>query len=305
MPEEYFHRLPPAVKHDQTMPNSVYSHRFIRQSHPVEQAEHTDLASQRSMSVQSSEHPFPERRRSSVRFEDELPNAKAPPEVPVVTQNDTITSLKEQKESLSSSIDTELERHVSFRNNEDDLWTTITIKSEHPTLVQASHFNRLTLENLSCVDTSIPNNHNGVTAIQITSASTPLGSDDVFESSVSSADIYSSSRLPPVSKSTCTSEQQRRSTSNTRKMTHASHSHTLSGQGVSHPNHIKSVKELQTVVIDKYNYSDLSEALKSNVQRLRKTFIQDSSSTIHNDRQRKLRIHSVVTTDMNSHSSNC
>ncbi|CAF4819783.1 unnamed protein product, partial [Rotaria magnacalcarata] len=81
-------------------------------------------------------------RRSSVRFEDEIPSAKVLDVSSTTTpKTETIPIAKQDnEEARAQTSDNNLERNVSFRNNEDDLWTTITVNADPGGLVQSSHF---------------------------------------------------------------------------------------------------------------------------------------------------------------------
>lgn len=174
---------------------------------------------------------------------------------------------------------TDLQRNVSFRNNEDDLWTTITINTEQSSPIQSSHYNRLTLENLSTIDTSITNSNNGVTAIRVNS--TPeesLSSEKIDAEEHSSSPAVVSSPPPPppppLPQPPAKPIRHRSGINRNKPPPPApSRSHTASSEDETDIRHIKPVEEIHTIVTDKYNYDNLSQALKSNVERLKTTFI--------------------------------
>jgi hypothetical protein len=233
----------------------------MRQS--VEQQTQTDLTPQRRSLDETNPIPFLGRRRSSVRFEDETPPAPQATPIPIV---------KKEEEKPASPVvlenkNNELQRNVSFRNNEDDLWTTVTINKEQSAPIQSSHYNRLILENLSVIDTSIRNGENGVTAIHINSRPIEPVISEHVEKEIPAP--------PPPLTSPSLKITRHRSAINRHKPPPPppSRCHTTSSEEETYLRHIKPVEEVNTLVTDKYNYNDLSKALKSNVERLKNTFI--------------------------------
>ena len=217
--------------------------------------------------------PVFERRRSSVRFEDETPlgnisNGKTS----ISTKTESVSNVdNENEKTVTTASENQLERSVSFRNNEDDLWTTVTINTEQSVPVQSSHFNRLSLENLSIVDTSMLNNDNGVTAVHVNNKPTELTPSESAEEDISSP-LKSSFEM-----------QQNRSTTHRYRSPSLKPlpSHVTSSEDEHDLRHIKPVEEINALVTDKYNYNNLSRALKSNVERLKKTFIHAQENQIY------------------------
>ncbi|CAF2372642.1 unnamed protein product [Rotaria sp. Silwood2] len=297
IPEEYFHRLN-YLKENGTVPTNL-CHRHSMY-HPVEQQTQTDLIPQRKSIDETSETPFLGRRRSSVRFEDEIPLVKVSDESSKSSQIEFISiNNKESEEAVIPESENQIERNVSFRNNEDDLWTTITINTEQSVPIQSSHFNRLSLENLSVVDTSMSNNDNGVTAIHVNSTPTEsIASETVEKDNLSPSE--------PLFK-----EKQHRSTINRYKtlLSPPSRSHTTSSEDDVDLNNIKPIEEIQAIVTDTYNYNNLSQALKSNVERLKNTFIHAQENQSHYDRPKNIRTtlsqKSFQNFNNKNHSSDC
>jgi hypothetical protein len=236
------------------------------------------------------------RRRSSVRFEDEPPLVKPPEETTPAPKTEPIPIVKneEKEKTVTPAVENELQRNVSFRNNEDDLWTTITINTERSAPVQSSHFNRLTLENLSYIDTSISNNDNGVTAIHI--GSRPIES---IEKEISPP-------LPPPlpPQSPCKATRHRPTTHRHKPPPPPpSRCHTTTSEDDVDLRHIKPVEEINTIVADKYNYNDLSQALKSNVHRLKNTFINAQENQSISQQRKTHRPTLPQNSNLNIHSS--
>ena len=222
--------------------------------------------------------------------------------VPKSDSQSTVVEVEEKETAPEVEVapkDNGLQRNVSFRNNEDDLWTTVTINAERSTPVQSSHFNRLTLENLSSVDTALVNNENGVTAIHITSTLMPSTSPDGFHTPPS----------PSKPMASFVPSRYRRAPVATTRAKLSSRSYTPSSEEESDLHHIKPVEEIQAIGTAKYNYNDLSEALKSNVQRLKKTFIHPEDADSHYDRPSNLRLNAannlVRTSPLERRSSDC
>ncbi len=273
VPEEYYHRLN-NLKQNGIVPTNLCQQHSMHQS--VEQQTQTDSILQQKSIDEKSEIPFLGRRRSSVRFEDEISDKK-PFSSPKI---ESIPIIKVEEEKSTSPVlenNTNLQRNVSFRNNEDDLWTTITINNEQSAPIQSSHYNRLTLENLSCIDTSIKNSNNGVTAIHV-NGSTPI--ESVSYESIEK-EIPSSPPPPPPPPPQPQPQPSSKTTRHRPTTTHRhkppppppSRSHTNSSEDEIDLPNIKPVEEINTIVANKYNYNDLSKALKSNVERLKNTFI--------------------------------
>lgn len=212
------------------------------------------------------------RRRSSVRFEDEIAEQKPPSQK---IESIPIIKIDEPEEKPSIPIVeniNDLQRNVSFRNNEDDLWTTITINSEQSSPVQSSHYNRLTLENLSSIDTSVTNSNNGVTAILVNSTTIESASPEKVEEETPTSSSPPPPPPPPPPPLPQTPSKPARHRHKPSPPT-PSRSHTASSEDETDIRHIKPVEEIHTIVTDKYNYNNLSQALKSNVERLKNTFI--------------------------------
>ncbi len=292
VPEEYFHRLN-HLKQNGTVPNNLCSRHST--PHPVEQHAQTDLIPQRKT---IDETPFLGRRRSSVRFEDETPLVKIPDEPSTSsTTKPTPIIIKKDEETTSPVSENDLQRNVSFRNNEDDLWTTVTINAQPSVPIQSSHYNRLSVENSSFVNTSISNNDNGVTAIHVNSRPIEFVSSDVAEKEIP---------LPPTPPPPPPPPKATRIRS---KPPPPSRSHTTSSEDDTYLRNIKPVEEINTLVAEKYNYNDVSQALKSNVERLKNTFIHAQETQSHYDKPkntpRTLLKNSFENSNVNSHSSDC
>ena len=280
LPEEYFQRTTLPQSSSSTA-NNICEHHQKHSS--VERAAQTDSQLSPTANDQSKEQStFPGRRRSSVRFEDEIPFVQQS-DVPSIKDDQTHEPLKPSDQSES-----DLKRNVSFRDNEDDLWTTVTIKAEPSSSIQSSHFNRLIVENLSSIDTLSPSTEKSITAIQITNKS--------IEDST-----FSDESLPPPPPSLIvTSHVRRTRTKVNRPPTVPSRSHTSTSEDDLDFDRIKPVEEIQTIATDKYNYNDLSAALKSNVARLKKSFSSSTDSNpSDNGGHKNLRINSM------RHSSDC
>ena len=268
--------------------------------HPVERQTQTDANTPRSSIDATSDVPFQGRRRSSVRFEDEARLVTVTQPSPVVVKvnsaSSTTTTDDEVKQDEPVKVEEDLHRAVSFRNNEDDLWTTITINAEGSIPTQSSHFNRLSLENLSIIDTCIQNGETGITAIHVNSSrSARTLSSDPSETMISSADLPS-----PISPVTSPFTPKRYRT--TASVGHCEpaptllpHAHSMVHDDDTDLRHIKPVEEINAIVADKYNYDNLSQALKSNVQRLKNTFIQAHENQPHYDRPKNLRMFATAT----------
>lgn len=280
VPEEYFHRLDHLKQMGTVPPTLCHRHSM---HYPVDSETQTDLASpRRSVDQTASETPFLGRRRSSVRFEDEVPAA-------LRTKEPTAAPVPEQPEpSTAPTNDGELQRNVSFRNNEDDLWTTVTIDTKQSTPIQSSHFNRLAIENLSCINTSISNNDNGVTAIHISSPRSESPPADIPlpppASSLHAARNRSKPPPPPPP-----FPQMLVKSTRTRYKPPPSRTLTTSSEDDTDLRHIKPVEEINTLVADKYSYNDVSQALKSNVERLKNTFIHAQETQSHYDKPKIIR----------------
>ena len=279
--------------------------------HPVERQTQTDANTPRSSIDGTSDPPFQGRRRSSVRFEDEarLVTVTQPSLVVVKVGSASSTADDEIKQDEPVKVEEDLHRAVSFRNNEDDLWTTITINAEGSIPTQSSHFNRLSLENLSIIDTCIQNGETGITAIHVNSRSVRTLSADPSEAMISSTDLP----LPisPVA-SPFTPKRYRTMASVGHcepAPTLLPHAHAMVHDDDTDLRHIKPVEEINAIVADKFNYDNLSQALKSNVQRLKNTFVQAHENQPHYDRPRNLRMFaatpssSSITTDASSRTS--
>ncbi|CAF0796773.1 unnamed protein product [Rotaria sp. Silwood1] len=302
VPEEYFHRLN-YLKQNGTVPtNLCYRHSMY---YPVEQQTQTDLIPQRKSIDETSETSFLGRRRSSVRFEDEIPLVKVPndlsqsPKIESVSIDNNNNSNKENQETVIPVSENHLDRNVSFRNNEDDLWTTITVNTEQSVIIQSSHFNRLSLENLSVVDTSMSNNDNGVTAIHINSTPTESPSSEIVEQNILSPS------QPSFQVKQCRSTIKRYKP----LLSSPSRSHTTSSEDDVDLHNIKPVEEIHAIVTDKYNYNNLSQALKSNVERLKNTFIHAQENQSHYDKPKNIRAtlsqKSYQKSNITNHSSDC
>lgn len=308
IPEEYYHRVD-HLKQSGTLPGSTRSQHSIHQ--PVEQQTQTDA----NQSETNNEIPFLGRRRSSVRFEDEMTLTKTP-------DQQTSSSLKidptpiikeDEKANRSSPVEnTNLQRNVSFRNNEDDLWTTITIHTDRSAPTQSSHYNRLIVENLSSIDTSIRNNENGVTAIHInnlpvTSPSPPPPCESIERETSFSPPTPPLPPPPPPplpSPPTCKATRYRPITTHRSKPPPpppASRSHTTSSEDETSFHRIKPVEEINPLMMNKYNYNDLSRALKCNVARLKNTFINAQEKQSSHFQDPNIRSSSLP----ENHSSNC
>ncbi|CAF3350402.1 unnamed protein product [Rotaria socialis] len=300
VPDEYFHRLNNLKQNGAVPPNLCYHHSM---HHPVERQTQTDSLSQRKSIDEVNEMPYLPRRRSSVRFEDEIPLAKIVDVSPTTTpKTETIPIAKQDnEEAIAQTSNDNLERNVSFRNNEDDLWTTITVNADPGGLVQSSHFNRLSLENLSIVDTSMANTDNRVTAIQVNNMPMESTSPEPTEieavhppqsSSKVKSNRHKSIPPPPPLPSSMFSR-----------------SVTTSSEYDSDFRNIKPVEEIHAIVTDKYNYTNLSQALKSNVERLKTTFIHAQETQSHYDKPKnfrtKLSQKSFQNSNSKHHSSNC
>ncbi|CAF2063706.1 unnamed protein product [Rotaria magnacalcarata] len=280
VPDEYFHRLNNLKQNGAAPPNLCYHHSM---HHPVERQTQTDSLSQRKSIDEINEIPYLPRRRSSVRFEDEIPSAKVLDVSSTTTpKTETIPIAKQDnEEARAQTSDNNLERNVSFRNNEDDLWTTITVNADPGGLVQSSHFNRLSLENLSTVDTSMANTDNRVTAIQVNNIPMESTSPEPIEIEIvhppqSSSKVRSNRHksLPPPPPPPSSM---------------FSRSVTTSSEYDSDLSNIKPVEEIHAIVTDKYNYTNLSQALKSNVERLKTTFIHAQETQAHYDTPKNFR----------------
>ena len=293
VPEEYLNRLD-HLKQNGTVPVNLCHRHSIH--HPVEQQTQTDLSPRQLSIDETNDEPFLGRRRSSVRFEDELPLVKVPDKPPTSPKIESIPVIKKEEETIIPVPTTDLEQHVSFLNNEDDLWTTITINTEQSVPVQSSHFNRLSLENLSCVATSKPNSDNGITAIHVNSKPS--------ESETTEKEIS-----PPVQPSSKTTRH--RSASNRHKPPPPppSRCHTTSSEDDADLRNIKPLEEINAIVADKYNYNELSQALKSNVNRLKNTFIHSQKNESIYDKPKTIRStsseQSLQKSNINNHSSDC
>lgn len=282
IPEEYYHRVD-HLKQSGTLPGNPCPQHSIHS--PVEQQTQTDV----NQSDEKNEMPFLGRRRSSVRFEDEMTLTKTSdqPNSSSSTIDPTPIIKEEEKGNRSSPVEiTNLQRNVSFRNNEDDLWTTITIHSDRSAPpIQSSHYNRLIVENLSSVDTSIRNNENGVTAIHINNQPMTCPSPPPSLESIEIETSFSppTPPLPPPppppplpSPPTYKASQYRPVTTHRPRPpppAPASRSHTTSSDDERNFHRIKPVEEINPLMMNKYNYNDLSRALKSNVERLKTTFL--------------------------------
>ncbi|CAF0849099.1 unnamed protein product [Rotaria sordida] len=299
IPEEYFHRLN-HLKQNGTVPtNLCYRHSMY---YPVEQQTQTDLISERKSMDETSEIPFIGRRRSSVRFEDEIPLVKIPDESSTSSKIETSSIKNEENEETINPIisDNHLERNVSFRNNEDDLWTTITINTEQSVPIQSSHFNRVSLENLSIVDTSMSNCNNCITSIHINSKPSESISSESVEQ-----DIISPSEPYLKAKQHCSPIINRYKS----LPSSSSRSHTPSSEDDIDLHNIKPVEEIHAIVTDKYNYNNLSQALKSNVERLKNTFTHVQENQSHYDKPKNIRTtlssKSFQNSNIKNHSSDC
>jgi hypothetical protein len=274
----------------------------------IEQQTQTDLTLQRKSADAINETPFLGRRRSSVRFEDETSLIKTPP--PSKIQSIPIIKIEEEKPASSvlenDNKNNSLQRNVSFRNNEDELWTTITINTEKTAPIQSSHYNRLTLENLSCIDTSITNGNNGVTAIHVNSTPIEFVSSEKVEKEISSSSPPPPPPPPPPPQSSSKTIRHRPSTHRHKAPPQPpSRSHTTSGEDDTVLRHKKSVKEINSIAADKYNYNDLSKALKSNVERLKNTFINAQEKSPPYDKPTNIRSSLSKHSNTKDYSSDC
>lgn len=206
LPDTYFHPTTIGQRNSPVNVNLCDQHQ-VKSSSSVERSSQTENV---------EETVFPGRRRSSVRFEDEIPA---------------------EEETKTDDQSFNLHRNVSFRNNEDDLWTTVTINSCEPSsLIQSSHFNRLAIEN------SIPTGpivENGVTAIKIINE--PVEQVEVIPEPIEPEEIFIEKNIE-IEK-------------------------------------IKPIEEIRTLLTNRYDYKEVSTALKSNVARLKQNF----SLTIESD----------------------
>ncbi|CAF3706888.1 unnamed protein product [Adineta steineri] len=296
VPEEYFQRLN-HLKQNGNVPSNLCHHHSIQ--HPVEQQTQTDTIPQRKNSDESNETPFVRRRRSSVRFEDETPLVKTSNETPVVktTNEISIPITKETNEQTTSPVvENNLDRNVSFRNNEDDLWTTVTINTPQSIPIQSSHFNRLSIENLSHVNTSISNSDNGVTAIYINSEPTESPSSQMIEKTIPPPPPRPLQKFVKSPKPRYKPPAPQLSFKNTRSRLKplpppppSSRTHTASSEDDIDLRKIKPVEEINTLVANKYNYDDVSQALKSNVERLKSTFINAQENQTIYDTPKNIR----------------
>jgi hypothetical protein len=306
IPDEYYRRLD-HLKQNGEVPGNSYHHHHHSTHQPEQQQTQTDLPIQRKSIDETNEIPYLGRRRSSVRFEDEIPLIKTTDQSTPAPKVESIPIVKKEKEGekTASQIveNNSLQRNVSFRNNEDDLWTTIIINTDRSAPIQFSHYNRLKLENLSFIDTAITNNDNGVTAIHVNS--TPMESlplEDVENETPSS---YPPPPPPPPPPQLCPKTTRHRPPIT---ITHRhkppppppSRSYTTSSEDETVLRHIKPVEEINTIVADKYNYNNLSQALKCNVERLKNTFIHAQENQSSYDKPMNIR-----PTSPQSHSSDC
>ncbi|CAF0913375.1 unnamed protein product [Didymodactylos carnosus] len=250
------------------------------------------------------------RRRSSVHFKDEQ------------------ASNKEIVSDKSTETKQEIQGEVACRNNEDDIWTTVTIGQE--TTTQSGHFNRLSLENVTIVS---ENNDHVLDIPKIdTYDSTHLRDTcesllpfpDEFDVKVNQHQPFNSHKmntnfstknshkslshikkqfdsLSPKQKSPSPSvsniihdnktrslkklnkidDRQEQSQTDTLFTLPANNNSLLlspkhqnvddNSSSSSYLNEIKPFEEINTE--GRYNYIDLAETLKSNVQRLRNTFV--------------------------------
>ena len=305
VPEEHYHH-PNTPRPHETVPANLCSQHSMQLQQSAERTMPVDPPPPHTTIDQPSEGVFPGRRRSSVRFEGDPPLAPPPQStniVSVVPKNEPEPEVTEVKEKAPEvevvPKDSGLQRNVSFRNNEDDLWTTVTINAERSSPVQSSHFNRLTLANLSSIDTSLATTDNGITAIHITSTLIPLPPTEAFQ-------VPSS---PSKTMSSFVPSRYRRSPAVSTRSKLSARSYTPSSEEDSDLHHIKPVEEIQEIATNRYNYNDMSEALKSNVERLRKTFVESGESPAHYDRPSNLRLNGannlVRTSGLERRSSEC
>ena len=171
----------------------------------------------------------------------------------------------------------------------------MTIKAEAST---SSHFHRLAVDhhfspNTTSIPAISPITDNGITAIRVNSQS---NIDEYIESS-----LPPTPPPPPPISSMISNRYQRISS----RQPFPARSFTPSSEDDGDLHHIKPVEEIQAIVTDKYNYNDVSEALKSNVQRLKKTFLPTSNQSSHYDRPKNLRIPSIRTLNSEHHVSDC
>lgn len=304
VPDEYFHRLE-HMKSNGAAPMNTCCHHTMH--HPVEQQTQTEIIVPQKSIEDITEVPFLGRRRSSVRFEDENQTAKASNEPTVVEKKmESIPIIKEEEEIQVTPLpDNPLERNVSFRNNEDDLWTTVTINAEQCVLVQSSHFNRLSLENSSHIDTSAGNIDNGVTAIQINNKTIePILSEPV------EVPIAPPPGLPPARvKHHRPTRIHHKTLPPPPPLPPPSRTLTTTSDDDCDLRNIKPVEEINAIVTDKYNYNSLSQALKSNVERLKSTFVLAQEKQSHYDRPKNIRTQiaqrSLQNFNVKDHSSDC
>ncbi|CAF0869297.1 unnamed protein product [Adineta ricciae] len=293
IPDEYFHRLNHLRQNGSVSPNRCHHHSM---RHPVEQQTQTDPSYQPKSIEPANQTPFVGRRRSSVRFEDETP----PTPIPIIKEK-----VERKPEPVAEN---DLQRNVSFRNNEDDLWTTVTIDTKQSVPIQSSHFNRLSLENLSRINTSISNNDNGVTAIQINS--TPCTESKQVEPNEKEIPAPPPLLLPSLSATTCSIRNRQKPQICSKPLrtryksppVPPSRTLTTSSEDDTDLRNIKPVEEINRLVADKYNYNDISKALKSNVERLKSTFLAQENQS-HYDKPRHIRSNAIQKT--REHSSDC
>ncbi|CAF1081048.1 unnamed protein product [Didymodactylos carnosus] len=305
----------------------IHDQELLKQKIPQQKSQSTStLNSQRdnATSTVSSDDVVPEqnylhRRRSSVYFEDE----KAPS--------------KETESDKPSETKQELPQEVSCRNNEDDIWTTVTISQEITT--QSGHFNRLSFENVAIIPTNnldIPDkvDERDITQVHVTSeALLPFPEEfnkEVSQQQPSENNNKSNNKFsienshksfPHTMKQFNSLSQQKSLTANisydnkTRafktednqqqaqtiaSFTPPSNNNSLllspkqqtidDNSSSSYINEIKSFEEIDTG--GKYNYNDLAETLKSNVQRLRNTFLVDKQT--ENDSVKQLTENKII-----------
>jgi len=309
IPNEYYHRLN-NLKQNGTVPTNLCQKHSMHQ--PIEKQTQTDLTLQRKSNDGTNETPFLGRRRSSVRFEDETSLIKTPSSskiqsIPIIK----IEQAKEQEEKPASSVlendnkNNSLQRNVSFRNNEDELWTTITINTEKSAPIQSSHYNRLTLENLSYIDTSITNGNNGVTAIHVNSTPIESVSSEKVEKEISSSFPPPPPPPPPPQSSSKTIRHRPSTHRHKAPPQPPSRSYTTSGEDDTVLRHKKPIEKINPIASDKYNYNDLSKALKSNVERLKNTFINAQEKSPPYDKPNNIRSTLSKNSNTKDYSSDC
>jgi len=293
IPDEYYHRLN-QLQQTRTVPLNT-SHR-----RPINQSIERQTQTTNDCDGDDNDDPstFLGRRRSSVRFEDET----KPEIIPVIKE--------EEQEEEPKPESPKLERNVSFRNNEDDLWTTITINSDQSQTIQSSHYNRINLENLTTINTSVTNIDTGITAIRINSTSVESPTVKKNENDYSSPVSLQISTPPPPAPplppppllrlSPSKAIRHRPSARHKLPPPPPSRCFTTSSEDDMIVRRIKPVETINTLINTTYNYNDVSQALKSNVQRLKSTFLAAQENQSIYDKPANL--HS---SNIEVHSSDC